>query len=94
MDPTPATPTLTRSTVRCPLTREGSKSCEGGGGGGYVGGWGYVRGVRRGLGSTSWVGGYVVDWGVRWGGGGRGKLLKNAVFGHFLESYYIFAAPG
>ena len=55
--PTPPSPTLTLITVTCP--REGVRR---GGGvyvvvGGYEGGWGYVRGVRR------WVG-------LRWGGGG------------------------
>ena len=64
-------------------------------------------GVREG--GTSWVGGMGVhDGGVyvggvryvgRWGGtlvggGVRKELVKNAVFGHFLEIYYILAAPG
>ena len=34
--------------------------------------------------------------GVSWGGGGSccEELIKNAVFGHFLENHYILAAPG
>ena len=50
-----------------------------------------MRGVRRGFGGirggdggTSWVWGYV---------GVREELVKSAVFGHFLENYYILAAP-
>ena len=56
--------------------------------GGTLGGWGYVGG--RGVHTLGWV---------RWGGGllsgGRGGGAgHNAVFGHFLENYYILAAPG
>ena len=75
----------------------------GGGGGGKLGEWGYVRGVRRGLGEWGYMtGGCTLGGEVRWemgwyvggGGGVRKELVKNAVFGHFLEIYYILAAPG
>ena len=63
-------PTLTRTTVRCPLTRERRGYVVVGD---YVGGWVCMRGVRRGLGGTLSVGGYVggvrfrIRWGGRWG---------------------------
>ena len=49
---------------------------------GYVGGREYVGG------------GGGVSWGGGCGGAGVVELVKNAVFGHFLENYYVLVAPG
>ena len=72
----------------CPLTRER--------GGTWVrGGWGTVGGgdggggVRWALGWGCVAGGYVGGWGVN-----VRNWSKMLFFGHFLENYYILAAPG
>ena len=73
--PTPPLPTLTRTTVRCPLTRAR-------GGRGYVvvgGTWGFgwvLEGVRRGLG-VRWAGTLGVRWGRGYVGGG-GMLWRGS----------------
>ena len=61
IDTTPTPPsTLTRITVRCPLTRER----------GVRRGWGVRGGMGVREGGTSWVWGYVGGGRVCWGGGG------------------------
>ena len=96
IDPTPAHPTLTRTTARRPLTREGEYVVGGGvGGTSWLEGTSWL-GVRGGTGvqveGTSWVGGYVGRGYIGRGHvGGCEELVKNAVFGHFLENYHILA---
>ena len=69
--------------VRMAGVRWGGRVDTLGGGGRYIG-WG--GGEYVGCGGTLGRGGGG-------GGGWREELVKNAVFGHFLENYYILAAP-